>query len=321
MHDISAQTVSTPSPFFFSVASFWHPQYVNSSAWTTHAPFGFWLVGAQRPGRIVELGVHAGYSYFAFCQAVRNSQIACECFAVDTWQGDEHAGFYGEEVFGRVRGHNDANYSDFSTLIRSDFDKALSRFEDGSIDLLHIDGRHYYEDVRHDFEMWRPKLSDRGIVLFHDTAETARDFGVRQLWGEVRQIHPGFEFLHGHGLGVLGVGTKQPPALKSLFAIDRDVPTRDLVRQGYARLGTAIEDRRRAASATSEIEKRRHAEAEMSRTAALADGLKAAFEAFLANRAQVDSLAATVGKLPPIVSSLGLVASSIGVVGGRLDET
>jgi hypothetical protein len=49
------------------------------------------------------------------------------CYAVDTWQGDEQAGFYGEEVFEQVRRHNDQAYGDFSQLLRMTFDEALER--------------------------------------------------------------------------------------------------------------------------------------------------------------------------------------------------
>jgi hypothetical protein len=45
-------------------------------------------------------------------------------------------------------------------LIRSTFDDALGYFADGSLDLLHIDGRHLNNDVAHDFETWLPKLTD-----------------------------------------------------------------------------------------------------------------------------------------------------------------
>jgi hypothetical protein len=42
-------------------------------------------------------------------------------------------------------------YSAFSTLIRLTFDDALGDFADGSLDLLHIDGRHLDADVGDDF--------------------------------------------------------------------------------------------------------------------------------------------------------------------------
>ena len=109
-----------------------------------------------------------------------------------------------------------------------------------SVDLLHIDGRHQYADVRHDFETWRPKLSDRAVVLFHDTTVGERNFGVFQLWKEVADSHPHFEFLHGNGLGVLGFGREQTPSLQALFEARSNSVMTDTVRRIYAHRGRSI---------------------------------------------------------------------------------
>src|SRR5438034_4967497 len=157
------------STAYLSKISFQKPEYLSVSAWRGHAPFAFWLINALLPGRVVELGTHWGFSYFVFCQAVKELGLNTSCHAVDTWQGDEHAGFYSEDVYDQVSQHNSREYSPFSSLIRSTFQTACHLFEDGSIDLLHIDGRHYFDDVKADFEAWEAKLSDRSVVLFHDT--------------------------------------------------------------------------------------------------------------------------------------------------------
>ncbi len=189
------------------------------SAWYGHVPFAHWLVGALEPRCIVELGTHNGASYAAFCEAVQRTGLGTRCFAVDTWAGDEHAGFYGEEVFARLRAFHDPRFGAFSTLIRSKFDDALDIVEDGAVDLLHIDGRHRYEDVRHDFETWRGKLSPRGVVLFHDINVHTADFGVWRLWSELQREAPSFEFLHAHGLGVLMLGPARPAPRRGLDAV------------------------------------------------------------------------------------------------------
>ena len=137
-------------------------------SWAGHIPFAFWFVDALRPRTLVELGTQAGLSYSAFAQAVQTLGIDTACYAIDTWEGDEHAGFYGEEVFAEWSAFHSRHFGGFSRLVRSTFDEALTHFSDGSIDALHIDGLHTYEAVRHDFESWLPKLSDCSVVLFHD---------------------------------------------------------------------------------------------------------------------------------------------------------
>lgn len=202
------------------------PRQVPPSAWIGHLPFAFWAVEEARPRILVELGSHNGTSYLGFCQAVARCGLDTKCFAVDTWQGDEHSGFYGDEVFAALNGHN-APYSGFSQLLRMTFDEALAYFADGSVDLLHIDGLHTYDAVKHDFESWLPKLSDRAVVLFHDTMVRERNFGVWKLWEELRARYPGFEFQHTHGLGVLLVGAQAPGRFRELAALsgtDAEVP-------------------------------------------------------------------------------------------------
>lgn len=218
--------------------SYWRPPILTVSAWTEHAPFAYWLMQAVRPGRVVELGTHAGYSFFVFCEAVRRLGLdGTQVFALDTWEGDVHAGFYGEEVFESVEATVRERYSETGRMVRGYFDDARPQFEAGSVDLLHIDGRHRYEDVRHDYETWVSTLSPTGIVVFHDIAERRDDFGVWQFWDELQQSHPSFAFEHGHGLGILAP-REVPVGLRVLF--DAPEEQGDRIRADYARLGGEV---------------------------------------------------------------------------------
>lgn len=208
----------------------------KTSAWWSHVPFAFWIVAACQPRLLVELGTHNGVSYAAFCEAVARERLGTRCFAVDTWQGDEHAGNYGDQIYNDLRGFHDKHYAAFSELMRCTFDDAVSHFADGSIDLLHIDGFHTYEAVRHDFETWQSKLSDRAVVLFHDTNVHERDFGVFRFFAELRTRYPAFEFLHGFGLGVVAVGAQAPELVRSLCELARPADIH-AIRERFAYLG------------------------------------------------------------------------------------
>lgn len=215
------------------------PKYISGhSAWVEHIPFAFAIISLLRPKIFVELGSHYGDSYCAFCQAVEDLKLPTACYAVDTWQGDEHSRIYGPEVLHTLRQHHDAEYRSFSSLIQSTFDDATHHFQDGSIDLLHIDGLHTYDAVKHDFENWLPKISRAGVVLFHDTNVRERDFGVWRLWSELKENYPNYEFLHGHGLGVLAVGDKIPVQLKNLLETEGDA--KQAISRLFSKLGASI---------------------------------------------------------------------------------
>lgn len=199
---------------------FMQPRHTPESAWIGHIPFASWLIEEMRPDILVELGTHRGASFLAFCQAVQACSAPTRCYAVDTWEGDEHAGEYGNEVFLPLQDYHQRNYAGFSRLMRMRFEEAVEYFDDGSVDLLHIDGLHTYESVRNDFESWQSKLSRRAVVLFHDINVRERGFGVWKYWEEIRSQYPSFAFTHTHGLGVLLVGPEQQQALLELCQLD-----------------------------------------------------------------------------------------------------
>lgn len=198
-------------------AALLQPPMLAESAWLEHAPFAAWLIEKLRPKCLVELGTHRGYSYFAFCKAVSHFKTGTACHAVDSFKGDEHAGFYDDEIFKQVIAQNKP-YENFSTIHRMDFSEALSQFTDGSVDLLHIDGRHFYDDVKEDYESWLPKLTSHGVVLFHDISVTERNFGAGKFFAELTASKKHFAFMHNNGLGILAPN-ETPSALEALFEL------------------------------------------------------------------------------------------------------
>lgn len=215
------------------------PSLPRDSAWLGHVPFGMFLVDLLKPKKIVELGVHVGVSYCSFCQIVRERKIETQCFGIDSWEGEKHSGFYTNQVLKELKAFHDPLYGSFSTLVQAYFDDALSMFSDASIDLLHIDGLHTYEAVKHDFEQWFPKLSQEGVVMFHDIHERRDDFGVWRLWDELKEKYPSFEFKHSHGLGIISVGSKEEKFRSFVNGLDEK--EKHFIKLLFESLGTNLE--------------------------------------------------------------------------------
>jgi hypothetical protein len=214
-------------------------RYLGDS-WSMHLPFAYDLMRHLAPEVFVELGVKQGESYFSFCQSAAENQINVQCYGVDSWRGDIQTGELDPEIQKEVAEYN-WRYSSFSELKVMFFSEALPDFVDGTIDLLHIDGTHTYQDVKTDFESWLPKLSPNGIILFHDVMLRDRAFGVWKLWEEIAREDNSFLFEFGYGLGVWKkqrITPNDPPFIRRLMSAN-EVGKRD-INHFYANAAAAL---------------------------------------------------------------------------------
>lgn len=181
----------------------------GSDSWAGHIPFACFLIGAQSPGVLVELGVFAGNSLFAFAQAADQCGCTTQIVGVDTWQSDPHSGGYDGDAMYRTVCQQQALYPALVELKRATFDAVRPDFAPASIDVLHIDGYHHYDAVSHDFQSWHDAVKPDGIILFHDISVRRDDFGVWRFWDEIKArygVERTLEFAHSNGLGVLFLG-------------------------------------------------------------------------------------------------------------------
>jgi hypothetical protein len=129
-------------------------------------------------------------------------------------------------------------YADFAAFLRQRPDEAASRFADGSIDLLHLDGFCAERPLRHVLELWLPKLTSRGLLLLHDTNERNGEFEVWRVWDDLSARYPSLEFPHSGGMGLVCVGSDAPTAVSALCsAVGEDRHVRMLLQQHFDRIG------------------------------------------------------------------------------------
>ncbi len=220
----------------FIAESYHKIETLTQTAWGGHIPFMFSLIAQLRPRRYVELGTHYGASFFAACQMFKYLGLPSLAVAIDFWEGDSQAGYYGEEVYNNFEHLRTTRYNDQSRSIRSLFSDAATHFEDSSVDLIHIDGLHTYEAVKEDYNTWRPKLTKNGVMIFHDTNEYLSTYGAWDFFAKIRtEATESFDFKHAHGLGILAFGDNSSNPMISILQQMNNNPIS--VEQHFSRLG------------------------------------------------------------------------------------
>jgi len=102
------------------------------------------------------------------------------------------------------------------TFIKGYFDEVAKTW-DKPIDILHIDGFHTYQAVKHDYETWSKFVKDDAIILFHDTWVFDRGFGVHKLFSEIKLPKTNFKF--SHGLGVVSKDSNLINEINQTFSL------------------------------------------------------------------------------------------------------
>ena len=167
------------------------------TAWNGHRVFAEWLISIIKPKTVVDLGVDYGYSTFVFANSMIVNNINGNVYGVDLFEGDMHTGF--RNTYNEVIKKKEKYNLSLLEIIKMDFTD-LSKDWYIPIDLLHIDGLHTYNAIKNDFNCWNNKVSENGIILFHDVTSFPDDVGKYffeiQGW---RKLY----FTHSAGLGVL----------------------------------------------------------------------------------------------------------------------
>ncbi|WP_083238520.1 class I SAM-dependent methyltransferase [Methyloceanibacter marginalis] len=153
------------------------------------------LVGLLEPRRYVELGVATGEAFFAACEAGRGYGSTAECIAIDAWADDSE--------WCNFRNLAETRFRDMTHYIRGRLEDALSFFEDGSIDFLHVSPL-VINDGTLELKAWLRKMSDRGVVVVQYGALNASE--MQSNWKDLESSLPVWRNDYFH-LGLAYVGT------------------------------------------------------------------------------------------------------------------
>jgi predicted O-methyltransferase YrrM len=153
------------------------------------------LVRASRPEVVVEIGSARGRSTCALALACRlngkGKVYAIDPHNLNSWThtgtGMDNGGF----LRGRLAAYELTPWCEVLQMGSAEAAADWSRM----IDFLFVDGDHTYEGVRRDFELFRPFLTDKALVAFHDSlweyqkgeAAYRPDIGVPRYLQELRE--------------------------------------------------------------------------------------------------------------------------------------
>jgi len=126
----------------------------------------------------VEVGSWMGKSTCYMGEKIKNSPKNIKFYAVDTWVGSEEPQH--KETIEKLQNENitlfdifkfnlkDCGVDDFVMPLQTISLEAAEQFEDNSLDFVHIDASHDYENVLADIRAWYPKVKPGGFITGDD---------------------------------------------------------------------------------------------------------------------------------------------------------
>jgi predicted O-methyltransferase YrrM len=170
-------------------------------------------LGRRDARRVVEIGTARGGTLFLL---LRSLSEQARIVSVDLPGGAFGGGY---PHWKAVLFHSLARRGQTLRLLRGDSHTESTRDQistalGGGADFILIDGDHSYEGAKRDFELYRPLLSKRGFLAFHDIVPGPPEKvgGVPKLWAELKAQYPHRELVKDWGQGGYGIGLLFPEA-------------------------------------------------------------------------------------------------------------
>ena len=146
---------------------------------------------------MVEVGSWMGRSSTYVASLIKESKKNIKFYCVDTWEGsEEHTSIIkslvenGKTLFDEFKKNiKECGVEDYITPIKMDSVKASEKFEDGSIDFVHIDAAHDYDNVLKDIKSWYPKVKPGGLVTGDDYGWDGVFKAVNEFFGAENIIY------------------------------------------------------------------------------------------------------------------------------------
>jgi len=121
----------------------------------------------NKPTIVVECGVLDGYSLYHFAKATKaNNQAAYfqgHVFAYDLFEEYEYKHGSAIDVHNMLKAQG---VEDVVSIMQGDAYKVHDNFDDKTVDLLHIDISNDGDTYLKMFELWSPKISHKGRIVF-----------------------------------------------------------------------------------------------------------------------------------------------------------
>lgn len=146
------------------------------------------LLNGINPKRILEIGVHKGYSCEVWRKAFPDADI---------WGIEKDPMFLDFKDFNLIEGDSQSR-------------EMLGKIAQiGPIDVLFIDGDHTNKGVTADYINYSQFVKPGGIVVFHDTRRTSQEWwgkvDVWKIFQDLQKEYPSVEFWEGEGHPGTGV--------------------------------------------------------------------------------------------------------------------
>jgi len=151
----------------------------------------------NKPKKIVEIGSWVGVSTCYIAAALPTNSMT-HIYGVDTFLGstinetaaiawNKSVNSMGGSTLNRfIENVKSTGFENKISPIASNSVDAAKKWK-GKIDFLFIDGDHFYDSVKKDFNAWFPYLSSNGVLAFHDYDEKHPE--VVKFVDEVRVTH------------------------------------------------------------------------------------------------------------------------------------